>query len=238
MKTLAAGGCRSQKRAVARVEAPAPYARAMSVTTDTMTAGSREESKQRTRDLLLGAGREVFLKAGYQGAKLDDIAAAAGFTKGALYWHFPNKQALFLALIADSIAADLGTLDSFLALGAADPAALKARLADWIDGIDERETLPAFGVELEIEIESRRDSKFRAVHQQMIAGHEAALTKFLTQYFQLVGETPAIPDEALASSLITILKGFALARQNRAEPPVSSAATVRLLMGLAPGEQA
>lgn len=208
----------------------------MSATTETMTAGSREESKQRTRERLLEAGRGVFLKTGYQGAKLDDIAAAAGFTKGALYWHFPNKQALFLALIADSIAANLGTLDSFLELGAADPASLKARLGDWIDGIDERETLPAFGVELEIE--SRRDAKFRAVHQQMIAGHEAALTNFLTQYFKLIGETPAIPAAALASSLITIFKGFALARQNRAEPPVSSATAVRLLMGLPPGEPA
>ena len=199
---------------------------------DSMAERARGAPKKRTRQLLLDAARGVFLKAGYQGAKLDDIAATAGFTKGALYWHFPNKQALFLALIADSIDANLRTLDGFLQLGQADPAALKARIGEWIDGIDERETLPAFGVELEIE--SRRDARFRAIHQQMIAGHEAALTDFLTQYFRLVGETPALPAAALASSLITIFKGFALARPNRSDGSPTSAAGVRLLMGLPP----
>lgn len=195
-----------------------------------MAATSREAGKQRTRELLLDAARDVFLKAGYQGARLDDIAAEAGFTKGALYWHFPNKQALFLALIADSIGANLHTLDGFLELGVADPVVLKARMSEWIDGIDARETLPAFGVELEIE--SRRDARFRAVHQEMIAGHEAALTDVLTQYFNLVGEAPPMPVAALASSLITILKGFALARPNRPDHEVTSAACVRHLLGL------
>ena len=197
---------------------------------ETITATGREAGKQRTRQRLLDAARHVFLKAGYQGARLDDIVAEAGFTKGALYWHFPNKQALFLALIADSIDANLRTLDGFLALGGADPAALKAQIGEWLDGIDARETLPAFGVELEIE--SRRDAKFRAVHQQMIAGHEAALTDFLEQYFKLVEEQPAMPVAVLASSLITIFKGFALARQNRSDHSVNSAASVRHLMGL------
>lgn len=191
---------------------------------------SRQETKLHTRQALLDAARAVFLRTGYQGAKLDEIAAGAGFTKGALYWHFPNKQALFLALIADSIDANLRTLDGFLQLGQADPEALKQRIGEWIDGIDERETLPAFGVELEVE--SRRDAKFRAVHQQMIAGHEAALTDFLTQYFTLIGEAPLLPMAVLSSSLITIFKGFALARQNRPDHPLTSAACVRQLMGL------
>lgn len=199
---------------------------------DSMAPTNHQPARRRTRQLLLDAARKVFLKTGYHGAKLDAIAAEAGFTKGAVYWHFPNKQALFLALIADSIDINLRTLDGFLQLGQADPAALKARIGEWIDGIDERETLPAFGVELEIE--SRRDAKFRAIHQQMIAGHEAALTDFLTQYFRLVGETPAMPAAALASSLITIFKGFALARPNRADGSPTSAAGVRLLMGLPP----
>ncbi|MEO7635182.1 MAG: helix-turn-helix domain-containing protein [Sphingomicrobium sp.] len=197
---------------------------------DIMAATSRETSKRRTRQLLLDAARDVFLRVGYQGAKLDDIAAEAGFTKGALYWHFPNKQALFLALIENSIDANLRTLDGFLELGQADPAMLKARIGEWIDGVDARETLPAFGVELEVE--SRRDAKFRAVHQHMIVGHEAALTDFLRQYFSLVGDAPAMPVEQLASSIITIFKGFALTRQNRTDHPVTSAASVRLLLGL------
>lgn len=226
----------SQRRAGAEM-LPAPDASrhkpaGMRNVADTLGVTSREANKQHTRERLLDAAREVFLKAGYQGAKLDDIAAEAGFTKGAVYWHFPNKQALFLALIADSIGANVRTLDGLLALGGADPAALKVQIGEWIDGIDARETFPAFGVELEVE--SRRDAKFRAAHQQMIAGHEAALINFLTQYFKLTGEAPLMPVAALASSLITIFKGFALTRPNRSDHPLTSAACVRLLMGLPP----
>lgn len=191
---------------------------------------SRDEISARTRLLLLDAARTIFLKTGYQGTKLDDVAAAAGFTKGALYWHFPNKQALFLALISDAITTNLGVLDSFLAMGERDPPALKQALGEWIDGIDDRETLPTFGVELEIE--SRVDPSFRAIHQQLIAGHENALAKFLTRYFELIGETPRMPPAEMAPILITIFKGFALCRQNRVGEAVNSAPAVKILLGL------
>lgn len=178
----------------------------------------------------MDAARSIFLKTGYQGTKLDDVAAAAGFTKGALYWHFPNKQALFLALISDAIGKNLGVLDSFLAMGEQDPGELKRKLGEWIDGIDERETLPTFGVELEIE--SRVDPSFRAIHQQLVAGHEAALANFLSRYFSLIGETPRMPPAEMAPILITIFKGFALCRQNRPDAPVNSAPAIRILLGL------
>lgn len=190
----------------------------------------RDKSRLQTRERLLEAASKVFLKLGYQGAKLDDIAAAAGFTKGALYWHFPNKQALFQALIRESTARNLGILDDFLKTGKADPEALKTKLGEWIDGIDARESLPVFGAELEIE--SRHNASFRAIHQKMIEAHEAALAEFLTEYFRLVGQQPIMPPPRLAATLITIFKGFALCRQNRPVDPPDSRTTVRMLMGL------
>lgn len=56
---------------------------------------------QRTRrNLLLAAGR-VFSEAGYAGATVDDIAEAAGCSKGAYYFHFESKEEALLALIDD-----------------------------------------------------------------------------------------------------------------------------------------
>ena len=202
----------------------------MSADIETADRFGREESRLQTRRRLLEAARKVFLKTGYQGAKLDDIVAAAGFTKGALYWHFPNKQALFLALVRDSIESNLGRFDRLLELGKADPQALKRELGEWIDRIDRYETLPSFGAELEIE--SRHDPSFRAIHQQMIAEHESALAGFLQQYFELVDERPPMPVPELAASIITIFKGFALSRQNRPDHFTTSGKAVRLLLGL------
>ncbi len=86
----------------------------MTTSTDTSRT-SRAESKAATRERLLAAAREIFLVTGYQGATLDAIAAKAGFTKGAVYWHFPNKQSLFLALVADSIETNFQTIQALLA---------------------------------------------------------------------------------------------------------------------------
>lgn len=190
----------------------------------------REESQALTRAKLLQAAREVFLATGYRGATLDSIAARAGFTKGAVYWYFPNKPALFLALVADSIAATAVVLEDLLRSNSADPAAMRAAVAAFADGIDERETLPIFGVELEVE--SRTDPAFRALHQNLIGKHEAALALFLGRYFEAVGEEPPMPLEELATTLTSLFKGFALTRQNRPDMPVSSGKAMRILLGL------
>jgi len=59
---------------------------------------TRERRLERTRTLLLDAAEEVFAEKGFTPASLDDIARAAGYTKGAIYKHFATKEELFLAV--------------------------------------------------------------------------------------------------------------------------------------------
>lgn len=56
---------------------------------------------QRTRHELLLAARRAFAELGYDGATIDDIAEAAGCSKGAYYFHFATKEEALLALIDD-----------------------------------------------------------------------------------------------------------------------------------------
>ena len=61
---------------------------------------SRPERKERTRGDLLGAARVVFERHGFHRSSLDQIADEAGYTKGAVYSHFPGgKDELFLAVL-------------------------------------------------------------------------------------------------------------------------------------------
>jgi AcrR family transcriptional regulator len=69
-----------------------------------------------TRDKILRAAREVFAEKGYHRALVDDIVRASQTSKGAVYHHFPNKEALFLALVdefagrlAEAVAAAIGS---------------------------------------------------------------------------------------------------------------------------------
>lgn len=51
------------------------------------------------RARILDAALRVFSRRGYHGASIDEIADESGTSKGGLYFHFPGKQALFLALL-------------------------------------------------------------------------------------------------------------------------------------------
>jgi AcrR family transcriptional regulator len=53
---------------------------------------------QETQARLLDAAEKVFVRDGFEGAQLDQIAAKAGRSKGSVYTHFKNKEDLFLAL--------------------------------------------------------------------------------------------------------------------------------------------
>ena len=58
----------------------------------------RQRRKAETRSLLVEAGLKVFADRGFDLATLDDVAQAAGFTKGAIYRQFPSKGAFLLGL--------------------------------------------------------------------------------------------------------------------------------------------
>jgi AcrR family transcriptional regulator len=62
---------------------------------------TRNERKERTRADLLRAARRVFVRRGFHRASLDEIAEEAGYTKGAVYSNFADKDALFLAVLEE-----------------------------------------------------------------------------------------------------------------------------------------
>src|SRR3972149_6794226 len=59
----------------------------------------RTRSPEGTRQRILEAAIEVFAQKGYHDTAVDDIVRASDTSKGAVYFHFPNKQGIFLVLI-------------------------------------------------------------------------------------------------------------------------------------------
>jgi AcrR family transcriptional regulator len=58
-----------------------------------------QERASRTRVQIMQAAAEMFEAKGYSGARLNDIAARPKVSKGALYFHFPSKEALAAAIV-------------------------------------------------------------------------------------------------------------------------------------------
>ncbi|WP_238019871.1 helix-turn-helix domain-containing protein [Dactylosporangium sp. AC04546] len=75
-----------------------------------MTRLSRAETQERTHAQLLAAGRAVFLRRGFLAATVDEIAAAAGYTRGAVYKHFGGKEGLWQAILDATADAHLAAL--------------------------------------------------------------------------------------------------------------------------------
>lgn len=61
-------------------------------------ARKTKEEAEKTRQQILNAALDVFYEKGYSRSTLVDIAQQIGLTKGAIYWHFKSKVALFLGL--------------------------------------------------------------------------------------------------------------------------------------------
>lgn len=57
------------------------------------------------REKILAAARALFAEKGLEGAGLRAIAARAGYTPAALYFHFPSREAIYAELLRDSLAA-------------------------------------------------------------------------------------------------------------------------------------
>ena len=58
-----------------------------------------KEEAQATRSLIIDTAELVFERRGVSGASLHEIAKTAGLTRGAIYWHFKDKAALFDAMM-------------------------------------------------------------------------------------------------------------------------------------------
>src|SRR6187431_1563163 len=67
------------------------------------SSATRPKSNGRGRKELMAIAIDCFARYGYQGTTIDRIAGAAGVTKGALYYHFRDKEELLFEAVQDRI---------------------------------------------------------------------------------------------------------------------------------------
>src|ERR1700704_478069 len=89
-----------------RPRKPRRSGRGVGARVDQRTRAARAQRRE-ARDELLAAALRVFALRGYREAGVDEIAAEAGYSKGALYWHFSGKEELLTALLEERIDAPM-----------------------------------------------------------------------------------------------------------------------------------
>jgi AcrR family transcriptional regulator len=81
---------------------------------------TQAERRAATRAALLAAGRSLFAERGYENVSSEEIVAAAGVTRGALYHHFDGKRGLFAAVF-EEVEAELIAEFDFTGIDGDDP---------------------------------------------------------------------------------------------------------------------
>lgn len=103
-----------------------------------MPRASAEAAAQTARDVL-AAAMELFDTDGYAAVSVDDIASAAGVTRGAVYHHYRNKEGLFRAVAAQLQGQVAATVVAAAEAAGSDPQArLRAGCHAFLDAITGR----------------------------------------------------------------------------------------------------
>ena len=175
---------------------------------DRRTRAARAEGRE-GRDELLAAALRVFARRGYRQAGVDEIVAAAGYSKGALYWHFSGKEDLLLALLEERIDAPTRELVALLESASPDrDMSLEASRE-----FARRLTAQRDAVLLEREYWSLaiRDPELRALYAERQTQLRAALAGAIEARARHLGN-PAlpIPAEDVARIVMSIAGGLAV----------------------------
>jgi AcrR family transcriptional regulator len=169
---------------------------------------NREQSQARTRELLIAAARSEIVKKGFALASVRDIAEAAGFSQGAFYSNFPDKEAILLELVQQHQDEERGRIEAALSSAQGDAASAMAGIEKWSTTINSD---PGFAVlAIELQLQALRSPGFAATYNELNRNHRRALGVFITALFELFGK--AVPGEPaeIAASFNALSRGLAL----------------------------
>jgi AcrR family transcriptional regulator len=197
------------------------YIKGILVTIEPLTP---ERRRAMTRAHLLEAAAVVFAKKGFHGASLDEVATAAGFTKGAVYSNFVNKEDLFLALIdyrtEVQAAAVLHELDeSSSESGAGDEL---TRIRELIArGYDE----DMAALHFEFLAYAARHPGARAKLDATARKQHEVVVRIIAEQWKRRGYEPGYPADVLATIMLALFDGLATTRF--LSPPLVTDDTLR-----------
>jgi AcrR family transcriptional regulator len=166
-----------------------------------------ERRRQQTRDSLIDAAAQVFARRGYSGASLDEIAETAGFTRGAIYKNFTDKEDLFFAVFDRW---NERAIEAFRQMLAPDESfteddfdAISRRWVEMIAG--DRDI---YALDLEMRLFALRDAEFR----KKLAAHalrvEHLIAGLIDEQMAKAGVESNFPPDVLARVMLAASDGI------------------------------
>ena len=171
---------------------------------------TRKERQARTRELLMDSAAAVASRRGIERASLDEVAERAGFTKGAVYANFANKDQLFLAMLDAHFDARLAELDRILSTEA-DPDEQAREAAEGLMRMlaAQPEWHRLF---FEFALYATRNEGFRTQLVERYRSLRGRLAELLARRAERLGIEPVVPPDQIAAMTFAMANGVAMER--------------------------
>lgn len=168
---------------------------------------TREDSRDQTTQRLLEAAQKLIAKKGLSAASVEDIAEAAGYTRGAFYSNFSSKGDLFIELLRrdhEKTHAELGALRS----DALPLDLIQQRTRDLYGSLYRDNE--SFMNWTEARMLAARDAKFRAKLNALLAEKRGQIAEFIDYFYQRAGIEAPVPPAAMAMGFMALVEGVKL----------------------------
>jgi AcrR family transcriptional regulator len=169
---------------------------------------TRKQSQAQTRACLMRSAARVFARRGLQQASIDEVAEDAGFTKGAFYANFKNKEELFLAMLDERFGKRIEDMEAVIA--GEGSTAEKARRAGDVSAQTLRADSEWERLFFEFSAYAMRDEQFR---EELVTRHRAMRERIaaaLKAEDERYGHDATLPYEHVALMTSAMSSGFAL----------------------------
>jgi AcrR family transcriptional regulator len=179
----------------------------------TFEALTPERRRAMTRQHLLDAAAIVFARDGFQGSTLDEVAATAGFTKGAVYSNFKSKDDLFLELLDDRANREFAVITDVLEAGPHEEVEQRPRVRDLVQALNVMfwdDTW--YTLYLEFVLYARRNPEAQAKLAAMAHRSREFVQALMEREYAAVGATPEYPTRELAAISLALFSGLSIDR--------------------------
>jgi AcrR family transcriptional regulator len=188
---------------------------------------SREDSREQTTQRLLDAAEKLIARKGLDAASVENIAAAAGYSRGAFYSNFKSKDDLFIELLRRDHQKSMTELNA-LRSGELSMDEVQRRASDIYSQMYRDNE--CFMNWTEARMMAARDTRFRAKLEALMAEKRGQIAAFIQYFYDRVGVTPTMPPEKMAMGFMSLAEGVKLFMMS--SPTEMTPATAESLLNL------
>lgn len=202
------------KRSRDRASLPAPRAR-------------QADRTRATRRRLLDAAKRIFAQDGFEAARLEDIAAGAGYTRGAFYANFESKEDIFFALLEEWVNERIESITSDLRQHS-DPEAKLAALRTHYAAVAKDRRLVLISMEFKLFALRHPEAltRLRSRHRRI----RASFGELFAEIMNALGRGIPVAYPAASACLSVLSQGLLL--EHLLDPKTLSDEDVRRVLGL------